>query len=209
MKLDLYQQSGEKKGTVEVKDALFKAPVNDELMRLVFLRERANARQANAHTKTRGEVRGGGRKPWKQKHTGRARHGSIRSPIWPGGGITFGPRNNRNFSKRLPRNAYRIALFSALSQKASENSIFALDQFSVTKPKTKEFAAFLSKLPFKRSLLIVLPESDFQFKKAAGNIPNVHVTLMNSLHLSDLLKYEKVMFMEKALEKAEKLYLKS
>lgn len=208
MKLDLYQQSGEKKGTIEASDKLFKAKVKEELMRLVLLRELANARQSNAHTKTRGEVRGGGKKPFKQKHTGHARQGSSRSPVWPGGGIAFGPRSNRNFTLKLPRGAVRVALRSALSQKASEQAVIALDKFAVKAPKTKDFVAMLKKLPVKRSLLLVLGEKDAGLEKSVRNVPKVKAVQVDYLNLHDLMKYTNVMFLESALKKAETLFAK-
>lgn len=208
MKIDLYQQSGAKKGTVDVKDEMFKAPVNEELMRLALIRQLANARQATAQTKKRGEVRGGGRKPWKQKGTGRARFGSSRNPIWRGGGVVFGPSNERNFTKQMPKKARRAALFSGLSQKAAENAVFALDKFEGKAPKTKDFAAMMAKLPVERSLLVVMGEKDAILEKSANNLPNVKTILVDYLNLHDLLKYEKVMFMESALTRAQELFLK-
>lgn len=208
MKLDLYTQSGEKKGTVDANKKLFEAPVNEELMRLGLLRQLSNARLGNAHTKKRGEVRGGGKKPWRQKGTGRARFGSSRNPIWRGGGVAFGPTNDSNYEKQLPKKARRAALFSGLSQKAAEKAVFALDKFEVKAPKTKEFAAMLKKLPVERSLLVVLSEKDLNLENSAKNLPNVKIILVNYLNLHDLLKYEKVMFMEPALKKAEELFLK-
>lgn len=208
MKIDLYQQSGVKKGTLDVKDEMFSIPVNDELMRLALIRQLANSRQANAHTKTRGEVRGGGKKPWRQKGTGRARFGSSRNPIWRGGGIAFGPTNEINFAKRMPKQSRRSALFSCLSQKASEKNIFALDKFEIKTPKTKEFAMLLSKLPVERSLLVVISEKDLSLEKSAKNLPNVKVLLVDYLNLHDLFRYEKVMFLESALKRAEELFLK-
>ncbi|MBU0577611.1 50S ribosomal protein L4 [Patescibacteria group bacterium] len=208
MKIDLYTQAGEKKGTVDVSDSMFKAPVHEELVRLALIRQMANARQPIAHTKTRGEVRGGGRKPWRQKGTGRARFGSTRNPIWRGGGVAFGPRNDRNYSKNMTKKARRGALFSVLSQKAGDNEIFALNKFEVKTPKTKDFTAMMSKLPVERSLLVVAGEKDVNLEKAAGNLPNVKVILVNYLNPHDLLKYEKVMFLESALKKAEELFLK-
>jgi large subunit ribosomal protein L4 len=208
LKIDLYQQSGEKKGTVEVKDSMFGAKVNDELMRLALLRQLSNARLANAHTKTRADVRGGGKKPWRQKGTGRARFGSTRNPIWKGGGVAHGPKNVRNFELMMPKNARRMALFSGLSQKASDKEIFALDKFDTKTPKTKEFSALLAKLPVKRSLLIVMADKDVNLEKSARNIANVKLILVDYLNLHDLLKFEKVMFMEPAIKKAEKLFLK-
>ncbi|MBN1258624.1 50S ribosomal protein L4 [Candidatus Peregrinibacteria bacterium] len=208
MKIDLYQQSGEKKGSVEVNDKIFKAPVNEELMRLAVLRQLANARRATAHTKTRGEIRGGGRKPYKQKGTGHARHGASRSPIFRHGGTVFGPRNTRNYEKDMPLKERRAALFSSLSKKASEEAVFALDKFEVKTPKTKEFAALLKKLPVKRSLLVVVSSREANFEKSCANLDNVKTILVDYLNLHDLMKYEKIMFMEEALKKAETLFLK-
>ena len=208
MKIDLYQQSGVKKGSIEVSDKMFKAPINEELIRLAVLRQLANARQANAHTKTRGEIRGGGRKPWRQKGTGRARQGSSRSPLWRHGGVVFGPRNTRNYEKNMPAKERRAALFASLSKKAADEGIFALDAFKVKAPKTKEFAALMSKLPVKRSLLIVIAEKDALLEKSVANIPNVKVILADYLNIHDVFKFEKVMFMEEAIKKAEKLFLK-
>lgn len=207
MKFDLYTQKGEKKGTTEGSDKIFKVPVNDELMRLHVVMQLANARQVTAHTKTRAEVRGGGKKPWKQKGTGRARAGSTRSPVWVGGGVTFGPRANRNFEKSMNKKARRLALFSGLSQKASDSLVFALDKYDSKAPKTKEFTALLSKLPVKRSLLIIQSESDKNLEKSVSNLPNVKAITLGTLNLHDLMKYESVMFMEPALKKAEEIYL--
>lgn len=207
MKIDLYTQKGEKKGTVDVPDVMFKAEINKDLITSAVLRQAANARQASAHVKTRGEVRGGGRKPWRQKGTGRARFGSSRNPIWRAGGVAFGPRNDRNYSKDMTKKARRSALFSCLSIKAGGDQVFALDKFDVKKPTTKEFSQMLSKMPIERSLLVVLAEKDANIEKSAGNMPNVKTILVNYLNPHDLLKYEKVMFLESAIKKAEELFL--
>lgn len=208
MKIDLYEQSGVKKGTVDVSDSMFKVVVNDELIRLSMIRQMANRRQASAHVKTRGEVRGGGRKPWRQKGTGRARFGSSRNPIWRGGGVAFGPRNVRNFSLDMPRKARRSALFSCLSQKAADGQVFALNEYKVDKPKTKEFAAMVEKLPKGRSLLLVLEKKDAVVEKSANNLPNVKTILVDYLNPHDLLSHENVMFMEASIKRAEELFLK-
>ena len=207
MKIDLYQQSGTKKGAVDVNDKMFAAPVNEELMRLALVRQMSNARQASAHVKHRGVVRGGGEKPWRQKGTGRARFGSTRNPIWRSGGVAFGPRNDRNFTKQMPKKARRAALLSGLSQRASEKSVIALDKFEVKTPKTKEFNSLLTKLPDAKTLLVVTSEKDINLEKSANNLPNVKVLLVDYLNLHDLFKYEKIMFLEPALKKAEELFL--
>ncbi len=208
MKLDLYLQSGEKKGIVDASDKLFKAPIKEELMRLTLIRQLANARQATACTKTRGEVRGGGHKPMKQKHTGRARQGSSRSPLSPGGGIAFGPRGNRNFTLKITKGAARGALFSALSQKAASHSVIALDKFEVKAPTTKEFVSLYKKLPIERSLLVVLDEKNIGLEKSVKNLKNVKTVLVDYLNLHDLMKHTNVLFLEPALKKAEALFLK-
>lgn len=208
MKIDLYTQSGEKKGTVDVSDAIFKVKINDELVRLAVIRQMANSRQSSAHVKTRGEVRGGGRKPWRQKGTGRARFGSSRNPVWRGGGIAFGPRNVRNFTVEMPKKARRMALFSCLSQKAADSQIFALESYKAELPKTKDFAAMVEKLPKGRGLLVVLDKKDAVLEKSANNLPQVKTVLVDYLNPHDLLSYENVIFLEPSLKKAEELFLK-
>lgn len=207
MKIDLYLQSGEKKGAVEVSDDIFMAPVNDELIRLSVIRQLANARQASAHVKHRGEVRGGGKKPWRQKGTGRARFGSTRNPIWRGGGVAFGPRNTRNYTLNMPKKARRAALFSCLSQKAAENQVFALEAYMAQAPKTKDFNMLVNKLPVGRSLLLVLDKKDEVIEKSARNLPHVKTILVDYLNPHDLLRFENIMFMEASLKRAEELFL--
>jgi len=207
MKIDLYAQSGEKKGTVDVSDAMFKVGTNDELIRLAVIRQLANSRQANAHVKTRADVRGGGKKPWRQKGTGRARFGSSRNPVWRGGGVAFGPRNIRNYSLEMPKKARRLALHCCLSQKAADSKVFALDAYKADTPKTKDFAAMVKKLPSGHSLLVVLEKKDAAIEKSAGNLPNVKTILVDYLNPHDLLTYDSVMFMEPSLKKAEELFL--
>ena len=208
MKIDLYEQSGEKKGTVDVSDAMFKAKVNDELIRLTVIRQLSNSRQANAHVKTRAEVRGGGKKPWRQKGTGRARFGSTRNPLWRGGGVAFGPRNVRNYELDMPKRARRAALFSVLSQRAAENKIFALDSYEAETPKTKDFATLVTKLPSGRSLLVILEKKDAAIEKSAHNIPNVKTILVDYLNPHDLLTFDNIMFMKPSIKRAEEIFLK-
>lgn len=208
MKIDLYTQSGEKKGTTDASDAMFKVVVNDELIRLSVIRQLANRRNAQAHVKTRADVRGGGKKPWRQKGTGRARFGSSRNPIWRGGGVAFGPRNVRNFSLDMPKKARRSALFSCLSQKAADSKVFALDVYKADGPKTKDFAAMVAKLPAGRSLLIILDKKDEGLEKSANNLPNVKTILVDYLNPHDLLSYDNVMFLEASIKRAEELFLK-
>ncbi len=208
MKIDLYTQKGEKKGSTDVADAMFKAPVNDELIRLAVVRQLANRRNgAIAHVKQRGEVRGGGRKPWRQKGTGRARVGSSRNPVWRSGGAVFGPRNTRNYELNMPKKQRRMALFSCLSQKAADKKVFALDAYKADAPKTKDFAALVGKLPEGRSLLVVLDQKDEVLQKSANNLPHVKTILVDYLNPHDLLRFDNVMFLEASLKKAEELFL--
>lgn len=208
MKIDLYAQSGEKKGTTEASDAMFKVVVNNELIRLTVIRQLANRRQANAHVKTRADVRGGGKKPWRQKGTGRARFGSSRNPIWRGGGVAFGPRNVRNFAIDMPKKARRAALFSCLSQRAADGKVFALDAYKANVAKTKDFVTMIEKLPAGRSLLIVLEGKNEVLEKSANNLPNVKTILVDYLNPHDLLSFDNIMFMEPSLKKAEEIFLK-
>lgn len=207
MKIDLYTQAGQKKGTADASDAMFAAKVNDELVRLAVIRQLANGRQASAHVKHRGEVRGGGRKPWRQKGTGRARVGSSRNPVWRSGGVAFGPRNTRNYTLNMPKKARRAALFSCLSQKATDKQVFALEGYVAKEPKTKEFAELVAKLPEGRNLLVVLDQKNDVLEKSARNLPNVKTILVNYLNPHDLLRFENVMFLEASLKKAEELFL--
>ena len=208
MELTLYTQKGDKKGTVKASDAIFKVAPNEELMRLALIRQLANRRNgAIAHVKQRGEVRGGGKKPWRQKGTGRARFGSSRNPIWRSGGAVFGPRNTRNYKLNMPKKERRMALFSCLSQKAAEKKVFALDQYKAEAPKTKDFAAMMTKLPEGRSLLVIIDKKDRVIEKSASNLPNVKTILVDYLNPHDLLKFDNVMFLEASLKRAEELFL--
>lgn len=207
MKIDLYTQKGEKKGQLEVSDVLFHAPINDEAVRLLLMRQQANERHAIAHTKTRGEVIGSTRKLYRQKGTGRARTGSAKNPIRRGGGVIFGPRNVRTFTKRMPKSARRVALFSLLSQKAGKADIFALENYLAPSPKTKDFAALVQKLPASKSLLVVLDQRHDVLEKSAANVPQVKTILVNYINPFDLLKYDKILFLQAALKRAEELFI--
>ncbi len=208
MKVDLYSQKGEKKGALDLPKEIFEVPFNKDLIHQALIRQLANKRVAIAHTKTRGEVRGGGRKPFKQKGTGRARQGSIRSPLLRGGGVVFGPRNNRNFKKDMPKKQRRKALFSALSEVARNKNVIALEEFKIEKPKTKDFADLIKKLPIERNVLIVLAEKDEIIQKSTRNIENAKTILANYLNIHDLQKYRKVLLMKGAEEKMKELFLK-
>ena len=170
--------------------------------------QQGNERMPISHTLSKGEVRGGGRKPWKQKGTGRARQGSIRNPHWKGGGVAFGPKKWQNYEKIMPKKMRRAALFSILTSKAQDGKILALDKFEMDKPKTKEFDILVSKLPIVRNVLVVLNKSEETLKKSATNHKNAKVILSSYMNPADLLKYDNLMFTEAALKDIETTYSK-
>ena len=159
-------------------------------MHQALVRQLANARLATAKTKTRGEVRGGGRKPWRQKGTGRARHGSIREPQWRGGGIVFGPRPDRNYRKAMPRKMRRLALRSALSVKAGEDQVIVLDELKMSAPETKEMLTILNSLTGDSSALILLTERDFNVEKSVNNLPGAKTLRAHYLNLVDIFSHD-------------------
>ena len=173
----------------------------------MLVRQLANARHPIAHTLTKGETRGGGKKPYAQKGTGRARQGSITNPHYRGGGVAFGPRNTRNFYTRASKKERRIALFGILSEKAKESQISAFEGYSVEAPKTKTFANMLKKMAFKKDVLFVLPAKNEVFVRSARNVPSVKTILVNYVNPADLLKFRDVVFFKDALPKLEELFL--
>ncbi len=207
MKVDLYKQSGEKSGTLDLPKEIFEIPFNEELIHQALVRQLANKRVAIAHTKTRAEVRGGGRKPFRQKGTGNARQGTIRSPLMKGGGIVFGPRNNRNFSKDMPKKQRRKALFSALSEKVRNNEVIGLESYEAKEPKAKDFAAMLKKLPIERNALVVIPEKNTIIQKSSSNLANAKTILAGYLNIHDLQKYKKVIFLKDSVAKLQEIFL--
>lgn len=209
MKVDLYNQKGDKVGDLDLPKAIFEVEFNEELVHQALVRQMANKRVNLAHTKTRGEVRGGGRKPFRQKGTGNARQGTIRAPHMKGGGVTFGPRNNRNFSKDMPKKQRRKALFSALSEKARNKEVMALETYEVKAPKTKEFAAMIAKMPIERNVLIVLPSKNEMVEKSAGNLPNVKTITAGYINIHDLQKYQSILFLKDAVAKMEEVFCKA
>lgn len=185
----LYNIKGEKAGTINLPEALFNLPWNADLVHQVVTSMQQNARSPIAHTKDRGEVRGGGKKPWQQKGTGRARHGSTRSPIWKGGGVAHGPRNEKDFSRKINRQARQKALLVALSRKLKDNEIIFVDSLSLEAPKSKEakqVMAGLGKAGFvfknKNAALIALPSAHAPTQKSFSNFGNVTVEEVRNLN---------------------------
>jgi len=205
VKIPIYDQSGKKIGDHTLNSAIFEASIKESLIQQALLRQLANKRANPAKTKTRGERRGGGRKPFRQKGTGNARAGSRRSPIWRKGGVIFGPTGLENYSKQMPKKQRQQALFSILSSKAKDGKIIALDKYE-GEIKTKVFAELISKLPIERDALIVIPEKNEVVQKSAHNIANVKVILANYLNPADLLKYRNLIFLAEALKKVDEIW---
>lgn len=203
MKVDIYTLKGKKTDKkAELPAEIFEAQVNQDLMHQAYVRQMANGRAGTHKTKTRGERRGGGRKPWKQKGTGRARQGSIRSPQWVGGGRVHTPRP-RDYSKDLPKKMRKAALRSALTVKAAEKEIVVVDELKVNEPKTKEMAAALDKLIGDNTVLILLSEKSDNEKlviRSTKNIPGTKTLLANYVNIRDLLSYDKVVIPVRAIE---------
>lgn len=194
MKVDVLNIEGKKVRTVELPEAIFEAPINVDLMHQAYVRQMANARLGTHNTKTRSEVAGGGRKPWRQKGTGRARQGSIRAPQWVGGGKVHTPKP-RSYVKDMPKKMRRAALRSALSVKAAENQIVVVDEINLAEPKTRLMIQALNSLVGDASVLILIPEKGDQYdmvRRTINNIPNVKMLMANYLNVRDLLGYDKV-----------------
>jgi len=214
MKVKLYDQSGKDLGQAELPAEVFEVKMNRDLVHQSVVTQMANSRKTIAHTKDRSEVRGGGKKPWRQKGTGRARHGSIRSPIWKGGGVTFGPTKDRNWSKKINIKMKRKALFMALTSKVKDDELILLDKLEIQQAKTKNLVGLMEKLgkvlkkDFKKGLLIILPKSDQSIVRSSKNIQKVKSLLADSLNIVDVLKYKYLILLQESIEVIKKVYLK-
>lgn len=206
MKIPLYSQQGAKVGELPVSEKIFGEKENTTLVHRMLILQQANKRSPIAHTLTKGEVRGGGKKPHRQKHTGWARQGSSRNPHFKGGGVAFGPRNVRNFTVAASKKERRKALFSALSSKYKSGAVAALEAFASEKKKTKDFAVMLTKLPFEKNVLFVTPAKDETFTRSSRNIPRVKSVIVNYLNIADILKFNNVVFLKDALPKLETIF---
>jgi large subunit ribosomal protein L4 len=203
-KVALYNVSGAQVGEVDLADAIFGIEPNKYVLHEAVVNQQATQRQGTHKTKGRSEVRGGGRKPWKQKGTGRARQGSIRSPQWKGGGIVFGP-TPRSYGYKMPRKVRRLAIKSALSSKVIDNGIIVLDQLSFNSPKTKEFAAILNNLKVDRKALVVAASFDDNVALSTRNIPGVKFVTAEGINVLDVLVYDKLIITKEAVEKVEEV----
>jgi large subunit ribosomal protein L4 len=202
MKVDVFDMEGKKVKQVELPAAVFEAPINVDLMHQAYVRQMANARLGTHKTKTRSEVAGGGRKPWRQKGTGRARQGSTRAVQWKGGGRVHTPRP-RSYEQAMPKKMRRAALRSALSAKAAEAGIVVVDEIALAEPKTRLMANALGNLVGESSALVLLPEKDQTYDtvmRSADNLAGAKVLLASYLNIRDLLGYNKVVLPLKALD---------
>lgn len=207
MQLSVYNQKGAKVSTVEVSDAVFGVRANSSILHQAAVAQQSNARLARANTKERGEVSGGGKKPWKQKGTGRARQGSIRSPQWRGGGIVFGPRSERNFSKKINKKTRRTAIQMVLSDRAASGEIFVLDTFSMPDKKTKNIVHLIATLPLKKGkTMLALPSAAKQAGRLAANINRVTPMWVGSLNVVDLLNHVNIVTTVDGIREIEKMY---
>ena len=200
-KVALLKQDGSNAGEFELNDSVFGIEPNTHVLHEAVVMQRASMRQGTHSVKNRSEVRGGGRKPWRQKGTGRARQGSIRSPQWVGGGTVFGP-TPRSYSYKLPKKVRRLALKSALSSKVKEDSLVVLDSIAIDAPKTKEVIKMLDALSVNAKALIVTAETDETVIRSANNLQSVKVLTVDEINVLDLLAHDKLIITKDAAEKA-------
>ncbi len=204
-KVSVYNVSGDQVGDIELCDSIFGIEVNQHVLYEVVKNQLANKRQGTQSAKTRSEVRGGGKKPWRQKGTGRARQGSIRAPQWKGGGVVFAPKP-RDHSYRLPKKVRRLAMKSALSSKVACEEIIVLDSLSLDAPKTKDMVAILKNNNANKKVLIVTAEKNENVIRSANNIPGVETTLVSTLNVYDILKHDLFIITQEAVKKVEEVY---
>ena len=204
-KVALYDMSGAQIGELELNDSVFGIEPNKSVMYDFVKMQLANKRVGTSSTKTRAEVKGSGKKPWRQKGTGRARVGSRRNPVWTGGGIVFGPKP-RDFSYRLPRKVRKLAMKSALSSKVLENNIIVVDQLNFDEPRTKQMVATLQALNSSKKTLVVTADGDANITKSARNIPGVKPLRVDYINVYDLLKYDTLLITRDAVARVEEVY---
>jgi large subunit ribosomal protein L4 len=202
--VSVYNMEGKEVGTIELSDAVFGVEVNEHLLHMAVVLQLANKRQGTQKAKTRSEVSGGGRKPWRQKGTGHARQGSTRSPQWTGGGVVFAP-TPRDYSFKMNKKERRIALQSALTSIVKENKLIVVDEIKLDEVKTKKFQAVMDNLKVSKAL-VVLNENDKNVVLSARNIPSVQTALTNTINVYDILKYNTVIVTKAAVATIEEVY---
>ncbi len=203
-KVSVYNMEGKEVGTIELNDAVFGVKVNEHLVHLAVVQQLANNRQGTQKAKTRSEVSGGGRKPWRQKGTGHARQGSTRAPQWTGGGVVFAPVP-RDYSFKLNKKEKRAALKSALTNKVQENNLLVLDELKFGEIKTKNFVNVMNNLNVDKGL-VVIADNDQNVVMSARNMENVNTTLVNTINVYDIMKAKKVVLTKDAVAKIEEVY---
>ena len=201
----LYDMKAKEVGTLELSDALFNVEFKESVIHQAVVTRLANERQGTKSTLTRSEVRGGGAKPWRQKGTGRARQGSIRSPQWIKGGVVFAPKP-RDFSKKMNVKAKEVALFSALSQKIRDDEVIFIDEIKVKEAKTKEMAAFLKAFNLEKSVLLVMDNSDEMVMRASANIAKISTIAASQINTYDVVKNAKIVISKQAVQQIEEVY---
>lgn len=197
-KIEIYNQKGEVSGEMELPKAL-EAEWNPDLVHQVIVAMAANRRKPVAHTKTRGEVSGGGKKPWRQKGTGRARHGSIRSPLWKGGGVTFGPRKEKIYHKKINKKMLKKAMLSVIFKKAGEGEIKALEPLILNTPKTKILVPVIKKITKNNSAVLIIPRENKNANLAARNLARIKILFPENINVYDFLKYKEILIDKKVL----------
>jgi large subunit ribosomal protein L4 len=200
----VFNMEGNEVGTMELNDAVFGVEINEHLVHLAVVRQLANKRQGTQKAKTRSEVRGGGRKPWRQKGTGHARQGSIRAPQWTGGGVVFAP-TPRDYSVKMNKKEKQLAMKSVLTSKVNESKFIVLDELKLAEIKTKQIKAVLDNLKVEKAL-IVTKEKDDVVVKSANNLPKVATTALNNINVYDILKYDTVVVTSEAVAAIEEVY---
>ena len=203
-KLSVYNIEGNQVGEIELNDAVFGVEVNENLMHKAVVAQHAASRQGTQSAKTRSEVSGGGRKPWRQKGTGHARQGSTRSPQWTGGGVVFAPKP-RDYSIKLNKKERRLAIKSALTTKVNESKLIVLDSFELDEIKTKKFVAVMNNLKAEKAL-VVLNEKNDNVIKSANNVPTVKTALTNTINVYDILKYDTLVLTQDAVATIQEVY---
>ena len=203
-KVAVYNMEGKEVGSMDLNDAVFGVEVNEHLVHMAVLQQLANNRQGTQKAKTRSEVRGGGRKPWRQKGTGHARQGSTRSPQWTGGGVVFAPKP-RDYSIKLNKKERRLAIKSALTTKVNESKLIVLDSFELDEIKTKKFVAVMNNLKAEKAL-VVLNEKNDNVIKSANNVPTVKTALTNTINVYDILKYDTLVLTQDAVATIQEVY---
>lgn len=207
MKIKVYNLQGKEASEIDLNDALFNVAVKPSVVHEVFVAQMNNRREPWADTKNRGEVRGGGKKPWAQKGTGRARHGSIRSPIWKGGGVAFGPLSVRNYKTKINKKTRRLAIRLCLSDRAQNGALWVVENFDFAEPKTKMFVQLLKTLPAKqRSFLVVTPGKNPTVLKMTGNVPKLQTVRAEDLNVADILNKQAILTTTDGVKRMEETF---